>query len=168
MRQDIQQLSQPNAERFPYRAATNKSLGRLEERRLTTSGLLRDYVGWPYLEQVFQLELHVVHFKTGQVQNEVVHGITSLQANEADPERLLKINRDHWGIENGLHYRRDKTLREDATRTSHPTFGAATAILNNLVIGLTFLHGWHNLPQARRHYNARLQDALNVVLRRPT
>lgn len=27
--------------------------------------------------------------------------------------------RDYWAIENSLHYRRDKTLREDATRMSN-------------------------------------------------
>ena len=38
---------------------------------------------------------------------------TSLTAQEAGPTRLLELIRSHWGIENGLHYRRDETLRED-------------------------------------------------------
>ena len=44
----------------------------------------------------------------------------------------------------------------------------AVAILNNLVIGLALHQGWRYLPHARRHYNANLQDALNLVLRHPT
>jgi hypothetical protein len=59
-------------------------------------------------------------------------------------------------------------LREDATRTTNPTLAEAMTILNNLVIGLTIQHGWRNLPQARHHYDACLQDALNLVLRHPT
>jgi hypothetical protein len=97
-----------------------------------------------------------------------VYGVTSLRPDEAGPERLLQINQDYWGIENGLHYRRDKTLREDVTRMSNATLAEAVAILNNLVIGLALHHGWLYLPQARRHYNANLQDALNLVLHHPT
>ena len=50
---------------------------------------------------------------------------------------MLEIVRDYWGIENGLHYRCDKTLREDATHMTSPTLAEVMAILNNLVIGLT-------------------------------
>ena len=32
---------------------------------------------------------------------------------EAGPEDLLQIARDHWSIENGQHYRRDRTQDED-------------------------------------------------------
>jgi hypothetical protein len=72
------------------------------------------------------------------------------------------------GIENGLHYRCDKTLREDATRMTKPALAEAIAIINNLIVGLTAQQGWCNLPQARRHYNACLQDVLSLVLRHPT
>ena len=94
--------------------------------------------------------------------------MTSLRSDEAGPERLLQINQDYWGIENSLHYRRDKTLREDETRMSNPTLAEAVAILSNLVIGLALHHTWRYLPQVRRHYNTNLQDALNLVLHHPT
>jgi len=158
----------PTPKDFRTGRTTNKAHGRLDERRLTTSRLLRGYVDWPCLEQVFKLERRVSQLKTGQVRQEVVYGVTSLRPDEAGPERLLQINQDYWGIENSLHYRRDKTLREDATRMSNPTLAEAVAILNNLVIGLALHHGWRYLPQACRHYNANLQDALNLVLHHPT
>jgi predicted transposase YbfD/YdcC len=44
----------------------------------------------------------------------VVYGITSLSQEEIS-DLLTKI-RAYWGIENGLHYRRDFTLWEDQTR----------------------------------------------------
>ncbi len=173
---DIRQLFQPEdcvpgfspaPKDFRTAERVTKNHGRLETRRLTTSGLLREYAQWPYLEQVFQLQRRVVQLKTGQVQHQVVYGLTSLRADEASPERLLEINQDYWGIENGLHYRRDKTLREDATRTGNPHLGEALAILNNLVIGLTLQHGWHNLPAARRYYDANWTEALNLLVRAP-
>jgi predicted transposase YbfD/YdcC len=45
-----------------------------------------------------------------------MHGLTSLGADMASPQHLLASVRSHWGIESGLHYRRDLTFHEDATR----------------------------------------------------
>ena len=42
-----------------------------------------------------------------KVSCETVTGITSLSDRQASPAGLLTRNRDHWGIENGLHHRRD-------------------------------------------------------------
>jgi predicted transposase YbfD/YdcC len=176
LKQDIAQLFQPEVcvpgfspapTDFRTAQTAGKAHGRLEVRTLTTSSLLREYADWPYLEQVFRLERRVTCFKKGTTRQEVVYGVTSLRADEAGPNRLLGIVRDYWGIENGLHYRRDRTLREDAARMTSPVLAEAMAILNSLVIGLTTQQGWRNLPQARRYYNARLQEALNLVLRYP-
>jgi predicted transposase YbfD/YdcC len=53
----------------------------------------------------------------GKVSVETVCAITSLTAGEAGTERLLRLSREHWGIENKLHYVRDVTCREDEGRT---------------------------------------------------
>jgi predicted transposase YbfD/YdcC len=42
---------------------------------------------------------------------EVVYLITTLASSKASPERLLKLNRGHWSIENGSQYVRDVTDR---------------------------------------------------------
>lgn len=73
--------------------------------------------------------------------------------------------RDYWGIENGLHYRRDVTLHEDATRTTVGHTGHNLAIINNLVIALTLASGRTNLPRARRLFDAQPDLALDLVLR---
>jgi predicted transposase YbfD/YdcC len=118
-----------------------KNRGRIETRCLTTCSLLTESSDWPYLQQVFKLERRRVLGGTGEIQTEIVYGVTSLTAQAASPQRLLELNRGHWGIENGLHYRRDVTLREDAGRTKFKRFGQAMASLNNLVIGLTIGRG---------------------------
>lgn len=38
----------------------------------------------------------------GKTSIETVYAITSLTADEAGPERLLQLSRDHWGIESVL------------------------------------------------------------------
>ncbi len=174
LRQDIEQVFAPQVcvpgfsptpKDFQTARSVDKGHGRFEERTLTTSRVLRDYADWPGLEQVFKLERRIVSLKEGTFRDEVVYGLTSLSAGQASPAQLLAIVRGYWGIENGLHYRRDRTLREDATHMTHATLAEGMAILNNLVVGLALQQGWRYLPAARRHYNARLSDVLNLVLR---
>jgi predicted transposase YbfD/YdcC len=151
-----------------FRTATtwDKSHGRLERRTLTTSSLLKDYVNWPYAEQVFRIERHSLRIRDGKLMEKVNYGVTSLTAAEASPERLLELVRAHWSIENGLHYRRDETFREDRCRLTGQ--GArAMAVLNNLVLGLLRRNGVDNVPDARRYYAANLEEAAALILRSP-
>jgi len=80
--------------------------GRYEQRTLTTSTLLNDYLDWPRVAQVFQL--HRRTLVTGRGWREQrVYGVTSLPPDTADAARLLVRTRGHWGIENSLFHRRD-------------------------------------------------------------
>ncbi len=137
-----------------------KGHGRQETRTLTASTDLAGYRDWPGLAQVFRLERQRVQTKTGATQHEVVYGLTSLSAADASAARLLALKRAYWGIENGLHYRRDVTFQEDATRLTQGHAGRVMAALNNLVIGLLRYAGHTNLAAARRLCDAQLSTAL--------
>lgn len=177
LREAIAQLFQPArrtpgwgipAHDFQRAREQNKGHGRLEERILTSSALLNDYLDWPYVAQVFKLERRRTRLKDGTSCTEVIYGLTSLSRQQADAARLLTLVRDYWSMENSLHYRRDTTLREDATRMTHPALAQAIAILNNLVIGLVIQQGWPYLPEARRYYDANPQAALALLLQQPS
>jgi predicted transposase YbfD/YdcC len=140
-----------------------KQAGRLEERTITVSSLLNDYLDWPYLEQVFKLERRYTNLTTGEVECNVQYGLTSLPAQLASPERLLEIVRSEWGIENGLHYRRDVTFQEDQTRMTNKAMGRAMAIINNLVISLLNSQGFDNYAHARRVFDACPHKALAII-----
>jgi predicted transposase YbfD/YdcC len=125
--------------------------GRIEERVITVSSMLADYTPWPGLAQVFRLE-RTVSDGLGRQRREVAYGVTSLPASSAPPARLLAIARTHWGIENGLHYRRDVSLQEDASLLRRGQGPQVLAALNNAVIGLMRQHGEHNLPALQRRF----------------
>jgi len=72
----------------------------------------------------------------GVTTRETVYGITSLSMEEADAGRLLALTRGHWGIENGLHYKRDVTLGEDASRVRREAAPQVMAALRNSVVHL--------------------------------
>ncbi len=143
---------------------SNKGHGRLERRTMTVSLALKDYGDWPSAEQVFRLERQVQHLGTGKETREVVHGVTSLTAAEASPRRLLELTRGHWAIENGLHYRRDATLREDWSQVRRGHALQVLAALNNVVLGLLLRQGVKNVPQARRRFAAHPEAALPLIL----
>jgi predicted transposase YbfD/YdcC len=62
--------------------------------------------------------------------------ITSLDAREAAPEHLAGYVRQHWTIENKVHYVRDVTYREDSSRVRTGPRPRIMATLRNLAIGL--------------------------------
>ena len=154
----------PATKDFRSAEKTEKGHGRIEQRTLTVTSELKGYVDWPYAEQVFKLERESEQMNTGKHTHEVVYGIPSLSAKKAGAERLLEIVRGHWGIESGLHYRRDVTLREDRScvRTGHAPH--ALAVVNNLVLGLFARLGYMSAPEARRHLAAHLDKAVNLIL----
>lgn len=148
---------------FESAQANEKQAGRIETRQITVSSLMNDYLDWPYLGQVFKLERRFTRLATGEVETEVQYGLTSLTREKADPEKLLAIVRSAWGIENGLHYRRDVTFQEDQTRMTDKKMGRAMAIINNLVISLLNNQGFSNHAQARRELNASPAKALALI-----
>jgi predicted transposase YbfD/YdcC len=176
LHQDIAQLFEPEVcapgfspapSDFRTTHQVNKGHGRIEKRTLTVSGLLAETSNWPYLAQVFKIHRLITTLAGEVLRNEVVYGLTSLTATQADPRRLLALQRQHWAIESQLHYRRDVSLGEDACRCKQRPRAHALAILNNLVIALLLRNHNPNVPQAQRYYNAHPDHALNLLFRAP-
>jgi predicted transposase YbfD/YdcC len=176
LRQDIEALFateacvpgfSPTHKELRWAQQVGKGHGRIERRTLAASSDLAGYLNWPHAQQVFRLERHFERIGAGKVTHHVVYGVTSLTAEEADPRRLLALTRQHWQIENGLHYRRDVTLREDrcTLRTGHAAH--AMALINNLVLGLLLRRGIRNVPDARRRFAAHSDEAMALILSAP-
>jgi predicted transposase YbfD/YdcC len=89
---------------------------------------------WPGLAQGFELVRE--RTEKGKTTVEVVYGITSLTAQQANARRLLRLVRDHWRIENCLHWVRDMTLGEDACRVRKGNAPQVLAALRNAVVHL--------------------------------
>ena len=150
---------------FEVAKEVRKGHGRLDERTITVSSQLKDYLQWPYLEQVFMVDRSYTSTKTGETNQQTRYGFTSLTRDKLTPDTLLEMTRSYWGIENGLHYRRDVTLNEDRTRMTKGNLAQAMACINNLVIGL--LIGklkYRYLPDARRFFDAHPANAFDLVL----
>ena len=145
----------------------NKGHGRIEVRTITTSEMLNTYAAWPGLAQVYRLEREFQWWRRGvcyKTSREVEFGITSLTRTKVSPRQLLEIRRAHWGIETGSHYRRDVTLKEDATRFTIGQGARVLANIHNLVLALIRQTGFFNAAQARRFFAAHLSHAFSLLV----
>jgi predicted transposase YbfD/YdcC len=174
--QAIEQLFAPDKPRpgfgkittdFLQAETVNKGHGRIEKRQIQTSAMLNDYVDWPGLGQVYRLVRNFTWLRKGKViktSHQVEYGITSLTREKASPKRVMQVRRKHWLIETGLHYRRDVTFREDATRMTKGAAGRILATIHNLVLALIKQAGFHNAAQARRWLAGHIDQAFALLI----
>jgi predicted transposase YbfD/YdcC len=172
LRDSLEQLfTNPPATRadwdFQTARTVNKRHGRIEERSLTACSLLPGELPWPYARQGFRLERTFSFLRKGEVvrvEHFVHYGLTSQTRSQADAHRLLCLKRQYWQIETGLHYRRDVTFHEDATRMSHPHATRNLATTHNIILSLFALLGLRNAAQARRYFDANPAAAFSLLI----
>jgi predicted transposase YbfD/YdcC len=68
--------------------------------------------------------------------DETRFGVSSYFSQEASPEQMLEIGRDHWSIENGQYYRRDRTQDEDRCPVRETTAARNLSLFRSLAIFL--------------------------------
>ena len=150
----------------------DEGVGRLDAPELDLVGeVVRQILGAVIhgRRQAMRIEREREILKTGKSSIEVTWSLTSLGTDRAGPEELLALVRNHWHIENRLHYVRDFTYDEDRCRAYVRHLPRNLACLTNVAIAIVRCSGrFRYLPEANRHYAARAQDALDAILIAPT
>jgi predicted transposase YbfD/YdcC len=141
----------------------NKGHGRLEVRTLERLTGLNDYLDWPGVKQVLRRTCRRTNLRTGQTTVQVRYAITSLAPDQVSLVQLAQLWRNHWTIENRVHYVRDVSFGEDAGRMRTGNAVEVLAALRNAVIALLRCEGWPCLPTATRHFAAHPQLALQLI-----
>lgn len=160
-------FADPPLDCLDWRSAckTEKGHGRLSTRLIEVSTELNDFLArdWHEVGQVFCLRRRVEYpLKCTQ---EYVYGITSLSPKLADPLCLLELIREHWSIENRLHYRRDVTLAEDACQVRKGSAPHALAVLNSFVLALFDFWSVTNAKQHMRHLDSQPLQLVRLLLK---
>lgn len=146
-------------------STTEKRHGRLETRTLHATTRLAGYLkDWHGAAQVCRVERSVE--RGGHTTRETVCLITSLSRNRASAERLLAINRGHWGIENRLHWVLDAVLGEDRNRGRTGGVPLALRLIRGAVLTLLRVAGHDSVTDARLRFCTRPLEALALVKRR--
>ena len=143
----------------------DKGHGRLEERTLVSTTALNEYLDWPEVRQAFRCERR--RTVKGHTSVEIAYGITSLDRQRADASTLLRMCREHWGIENRLFLVRDVTMGEDACRVRSGAAPQTLAGLRNASLFLLRAAGRTNIAAALRRHAAKPYEALALIRASP-
>ena len=139
----------------------DKGHGRLEIRSIRVSSELKGFSDWPGLEQVFEIRRRWL--SSGEWHESVRYGVTSLPATITIPERLLKLKRGHWTIENRLHYVKEVTMGEDRSTVHTDNGPKIMAALRNTVVSLLRHAGFSTIAERLRHNSGHPEAALEVL-----
>lgn len=150
----------PQLDGLPWHAApmlayTEHGHGRTEKRTVQVLPL-GNYHGFPdiqfpHAQHAFLIERYVTHHDTGTRSAHTALGVTSLTGDAAHPDQLHRYVRQHWHIENRLHWVRDVTYGEDHSRVRTAHAPQTMACLRNLAISALRLAGHTNIAKALRH-----------------
>lgn len=161
---DLFEDRKPDRRRWQQAKTWDKGHGRLEHRQIICSPDLNDWFAKQRegIEQVFRLERTARIVKTGKLRHEVVYGLSSFALRRTPPSRMLELVREHWAIENRLHWRRDVTLGEDDCQTRTGLVPSVPAQLNSAVLSLMDQAGVGNVARPMRSFDASLEQALSL------
>jgi predicted transposase YbfD/YdcC len=110
--------------------------GRVERRRcavVADLSLLEKPVEWASLQGLVRIQSERYHKATGKTEREIRYYITSLKT---DAGRLNRAIRQHWGIENKLHWALDVSFGEDLDRKRAGNAAQNFSLLNRIALNL--------------------------------
>jgi predicted transposase YbfD/YdcC len=140
---------------IPTSTTHDRDHGRTERRTIQLTPL-HTYlnpptIDFPYATHAFLIERYTTHHSSGKHSAYATLGITSLPTPHAHPTQIARYVRNHWHIENRLHWVRDVTYTEDHSRTRTANAPRVMATLRNLAISTLRYHGWTNTAKGLRH-----------------
>jgi predicted transposase YbfD/YdcC len=142
--------------------ASGRAHGRMDKRSIkvvtVTAGL-----AFPHAAQAIQITRRTRRLNGTKWRTETVYAITSLPAERAQPAQLARWIRDHWKIENQLHWVRDVTYGEDVSQARSGNGPHIMASLRNLAISILRFTGHTNIAAALRHTARAPNRALQLI-----
>lgn len=97
------------------------------------------------------------------ISKEIVYSITSARAEHASAAALNIHTRQHWGIENKVHYVRDVVWNEDGHHAYAGNGPQVMAALRNFALGLFRLHGINKITEATETISRDRTRALSLL-----
>ncbi|WP_299488820.1 ISAs1 family transposase [Acaryochloris sp. IP29b_bin.137] len=138
-----------------------KGHGRIEKRTVSICRDLSHIRPWPGLNTLIRVESQRSEVYDDMIVDtqETRYYITSL-LEEVKP--LAQRIRGYWGVENKVHYVRDVTQGEDASRIRTTPLIGLFVQARNLALNLYREHGFTNMAQAKRRCEQSFDMLMDV------
>lgn len=140
-----------------------KGHGRVERRALEMTSVLPWQTQWPHTHTACRVTRERRQIRRGEsVSNsfEEVLYVASFPVDRHTPEKVLEFTRGHWGIENCLHHRKDRSMDEDRNRASAKNCGRTMCCLRS-ISALIFNRSTESLSVIQR----RLSKHTHLLIR---
>lgn len=144
----------------------DKGHGRIDKRSIEVLTRIPSLVEFPSAKQIGRIRRE--RTEKGEVSVETICFITSLPRLNANAAALLKLARNHWSIENGLHRVRDVTMGEDASTVTSGSAPQAYAALRNAILSVLRQNKIKNVARALRRFAAHPGEAIALLGRKVT
>lgn len=141
----------------------NKGHGRLERRVVSLCTTLDHIKPWPGLKTLIRVESQRQFKYGGQLRHETetrYYVASFLESAASFAQRI----RGYWGVENKVHYVRDVTQGEDASRIRMHQLPQIFAVARNFALNLYRSNAFANMAQAERLCKFGL-DTLKAIFR---
>lgn len=142
---------------------TENSHGRKEVRKITVCSdteWLQKRHDWPGLKSIIMIE-YSSRTKSGKTRKETRYYISSL---DREAEFMASAIRDHWGVENGLHWVMDMLFRDDECRIRKGNAPANFTTIKHVASNLLRLAKGKISMRQKRHKAAWSEDYLLELL----
>lgn len=123
-------------------------------------------ITFPGIKQVFRIRRQVFDLSGRRLSKEYVHGVTSLDAEQATAEQLLGLVRHHWRVEVN-HQIRDVAWREDHQHTYTGNGPRVMATIRNLALAILRLTGHRQITRTLQRIAADRSQILSIFASLP-
>lgn len=114
---------------------------------------------WKGLQRLIRVERYVT--AGGKKRHETAYYISSIRKNNA---KYFGIHiRDHWGIENRLHWVKDVSMKEDTSRTACGMAAENISIIRNIAINIFRLNGFDSIKYATQFYANNFKELWRLI-----
>lgn len=132
--------------------------GRMEKREcevIHKLAFLDDRSQWPGLQSIVRIKSERAEKKTGKVTEETRYYISSLKENAAQHNQKI---RQHWAIENNLHWSLDVLFNEDALLMKSGNSAVNFSIINKMALTLLDREKSTKMSKPIKRLTAALDD----------
>lgn len=149
-----------NANKIKTNHVLEKNKGRLESRRVSVlQGKLNLAADWKNIKSIIMVERETTRKK--DYSYEISYYVSNLKKSA---EWFQKTIRDHWKIENQLHYTKDVSMKEDASKIRTGNAPQNVTILRNVAFNLHKATKHTSIRQSQRMIANDIKQIINLLI----
>jgi len=148
-----------------YARTVDAEHGRIEARQIEVVPTSPLETGWPHTHAICRVIRDRETVRRGQTvsqSHEEAIYVGSFAATTHTADKVLSLTRGHWGIENCLHHRKDRSMDEDRCRASQKGIGRVMCCVRSLA-ALVLGRAKESLSVVRRRFSGKPHIILSLL-----